>query len=116
MTEEQFHSPYVVERLDDDRVIVRLPEYLDEPRTEAHGIELQELVEGTRSVAVDATRSMAISSDWIRFLFRLTSVAEQSGKLVGIVGLSEVLKESADVLGIMDKLEFFDGVEEVWEA
>jgi anti-anti-sigma regulatory factor len=109
-------NPYTVERLDNERAVVRLPEYLDDPRTEAHGLELQQLIEGTRSVAVDASRSMAISSDWIRFLFRLTSIAEQAGKLVGIVGLSEVLMESADVLGIKDKLEFFDGIEEVWEA
>ena len=116
MTEDPQSPPYSIRFLDGDRAVIIFPEFLDDPRTEEHATELQSLVEKARSIAVDATRSSSISSDWLRMLYRLTSTAEQSGKTVGIVGLSEVLLESADVLGIKDHLEIFEAVQEVWES
>jgi len=116
MTQHSGAAPYEVEHLDDDRVIVALSEFLDDPRTEEHATQLQGLVEVARAVAVDATGTITVSSDWLRLLYRLTAIAEQTGKTLGVVGLSAILRESADVLGLRDRLELFATVDEVWEA
>jgi len=55
-----------------------------------------------------------MSSDWMRWLCRMTLKASKSGKEFVMVGVSKSFLESADMLAIENKLTYAETVEGVW--
>jgi anti-anti-sigma regulatory factor len=107
-------TPYVVEHLDERRAVVRFAEYVDHRRTRDLEAKLEEVVRAHQRVACDVSACETIDSDWLTLIFDLSVEARQSGKRLALVGLSEVLKKSADILGLA-ALEQVATIEEVWK-
>ncbi len=109
--------PYRVEEEKDAHAIVRFGRLVDHPRTAAHDEELRKLMERTLTVVCDFGGTEEVTSEWLRFLADLTSVAEEQGKRVTIVRLHEDIREgTVDALALRDRLRFYDSRDEALRA
>ena len=103
--------PFEVQPPGDD-VVVTFAQYVDHERTPEHDSELDDLVERNQLVICDLSGSRKVTSDWLRFLLRLSVKAKKMGKRVAIVGMRDNVKETSDVLGLRGELDLCDSVEE----
>jgi anti-anti-sigma regulatory factor len=106
--------PYLIEE-DGDRAVIRFAAICDHERTHAQEQELLGLVERSAQIACDLSKTVTLSSEWFRWLYRLAVKAERQGKTFALVGVSADLKESADAIALKDKFIYRDRIEEVWE-
>ena len=106
--------PFTVEPLDERRVRVRFSAICDQARTKEHDDELQRLVERFDVIAADLTENTALSSNWVRWLGRMTTKADRAGKSFVIVGPHENFKVAADVLALQDTLHTAETLEGAW--
>jgi len=67
-----------------------------------------------RRVACEFPAGVVVSSDWLRWFGRLTVEARHSGKVFALVGLSDVSRGTADLIGLTKTLVHAKAVEEVW--
>lgn len=107
--------PYKVAEKNGDRAVVQFAEYVDHRRTPELEKELLATMRAHRQTACDFTSTVEVDSDWLALLAQITLEARASGKRVGLVGLSDTLKKSADVVGLKKKLDLFDTIEDVWK-
>jgi len=103
--------PYEIRPPEDDVVVV-FAQYLDHERTPEHDNELDALVERHELVICDISGSRKVTSDWLRFLLRLSVKAKKMGKRVAIVGMGDNVRETSDVLGLLDELALYRNQEE----
>jgi anti-anti-sigma regulatory factor len=103
--------PYEVQPARDDVVVV-FAQYVDHERRPEHDRELDDLVERHELVICDISGSRKITSDWLRFLLRLSVKAKKMGKRMAIVGMGDNVKETSDVLGLLDDLQLYPSLEE----
>jgi anti-anti-sigma regulatory factor len=106
--------PFRVEQEGDERAVIRFAEYVDHRRTAELEEKLTTTIRHHQRTACDLRSTIEIDSDWLALLAQLTIEARAAGKRLGLVGLSDTLKRSADVLGLK-KLELFDALEDVWK-
>ena len=106
--------PYVMNRPEEGRAVVRFAPICDHARTRQHEDELAGLVETCQAVACDLSQTTYIASDWLRWLARLQAKAKETGKVFGLAGMNENVLGTADVLGLGEKLRKAGSVEEVW--
>ena len=104
-------GPYTVQPANGEVVIVFV-EYVDHERTPEYDRELDDLVERHTLVICDISKSKKVTSDWLRFLRRLTVKADNMGKRLVLVGMRDNVRESSDVLGLADDLELCPTLEE----
>ena len=97
-------SPFKVKTLDDD-VVITFAQYVDHERTPDHDRELEDLVGRHKLVVCDLSGSRKVTSDWLRFLLRLTVKATKMGKRVAIVGMRDNVRQTSDVLGLLGALD-----------
>ncbi len=95
-------------------VVVEFAEICDRRRSEHDEQELLDLVSRHTHIACDMRATRVLTSDWIRWLVRMTIRARDTGRVLGIVGLAEHLKRSSDLLGALGELALFSSIEEVW--
>jgi len=95
-----------------DGVVVTFAEYVDHVRTPEHDSELDGLVESHQLVICDLSGSRKVTSDWLRFLLRLSVRAKRMGKRVAIVGMKENVKETSDMIGLGGGLDLYSSLEE----
>ena len=106
--------PFCVEEIDSDRAIVRFAEYVDHRRTAKLDDQLRDAMRQHLKLACDLTATVEVDSDWLTLLADITVEANQAGKRVAMVGLSETLQHSADILGLTS-LQLCGSVDEVWQ-
>jgi len=107
--------PYEIERRDERHAIVRFAEICDHERTDDRRRELNELVSTFDQIVCDLTHTRTIVSGWIRLLESLSVEAEKTGKRFVVAGVSDTVKESADVIGVGSRLKHVGSVEQGWE-
>jgi anti-anti-sigma regulatory factor len=112
MTSEK--APYMIETLAPGQAVVRFSEICDHTRTTAHEKQLSGLVEAHSHIACDLSQTRVMTSDWLRWLGRLTIKAKKINKEFVVVGVSESLLESADALALKGKFNYARTGEEVW--
>lgn len=103
LPKEERIGPFVVRRRD-GVPILECPEYLDEPRREDDEKKLFALVDTNDRVVCDVSQSVEISSHWLKFLCRLSERAGAAGKNFVLVEAQDEVRESADYLGIAERL------------
>lgn len=107
--------PYLLEELDESRVLVRFGKRVDHPRP-GHVEPLREALRTHDRMAHDLTATRTMISGWIRVLRDLSLEARDTGKIVGIVRMHGDLRGSADVIKSRHALNFYDSVDEVWTS
>lgn len=107
-------APFRIDRVDDARVIVRFAEYVDHRRTRNWEEQLEKALREYRKIACDVRHSETIDSDWLTLLEELSLEARDAGKRFVLVGLSETLRKSADIVGLTH-LEHSRTLEGVWK-
>lgn len=107
-------QPFRIEQLDGKRAVVQFAPICDHARTKEHEDNLSQLVERADIVAADLSGTTSISSDWLRWLGRLTIKAQQTGKVFAVIGMNETVRSTADVLALGDQLKLAGTIEEVW--
>lgn len=105
--------PFEVDEIDARRAVVRFAAYVDHRRTPELEEQLTELLRTHQRVVCDVSACKTIDSDWLTLIYDLSLEAAESGKRCAVVGLSEVLEDSADILGLK-KLDLAATIEEVW--
>ena len=105
--------PFRIEFTDTKHAVARFAEYVDHRRTPELDHRLYEAMRGHDRLACDVSDSVEVDSDWLALLADVTLEAEQAAKRVGVVGLRDTLKTSADLLGL-DTLCLYDTIDEVW--
>ncbi len=108
------HVPFKAEPADEKRVIVRFASTCDQVRTKEQDDALSDLIERYDAVACDVSATDSISSDWLRWLSLLTGRARRAGKTMALVGANENMRDTAEVLGLGNKLVYARSVKEVW--
>lgn len=103
--------PYEIQPPGEDVVVV-FAQYVDHERTPEHDHDLEDLVERHELVICDISGSRKVTSDWLRFLLRLSVKARKMGKRVAIVGMGDNVRKSSDVLGLLDALQLYHNLEE----
>jgi anti-anti-sigma regulatory factor len=106
--------PYRIERADERRAIVRFAEICDHERTAERRRALNELIATVDEVVCDLTNTRTIVSGWIRLLEQLSVDAERMGKRFIVAGVSEIVKKSADIIGVGERLTIVKTVEQGW--
>ncbi len=117
VVEPPSNSPYRISSPPEgtDGAIVTVEEYCDAVRTAEDERFFEHLVKDRARVAVDVSHTVVMTSEWFYLWERLTTKAKGMGKLLGIVGLSTTLKETADYLGVSKGLKLFSSIDEVWK-
>jgi anti-anti-sigma regulatory factor len=109
-------KPYEIEVVDDHRAVVRFTESChQETRTKQREDELNELVARYDRVAWDLSNTRAMASAWLRWLAKLTEKADKTGKVAAVVGMHNVVRATADVIGLQGSLHEKPSLEEVWQ-
>lgn len=111
MSREERIGPFEIHWRDDVAIMV-CPEYLDDPRREDDEKKLLSLVDRNETVVCDVTRSVEIVSRWLKFLCRMSERSAASGKRFVLVGVQESVRSSADYLGISDRFQHRDSIDE----
>ena len=106
--------PFEISEVDTQRAIVRFAEHVDHRRTPELESQLEQVLRKHRRVACDVSGCQTIDSDWLTLIHDLTLEARDSGKRWVVVGLGEVLKKSADILGL-EGFDFADSHQEAWQ-
>jgi anti-anti-sigma regulatory factor len=107
-------TPYTIEQIGPERAIVRFAKFCDHERSGQYEKQLSALVETHDCIACDLSQTQSMKSDWLRWLCRMTLKAKKLDKEFVMVGVSESIKDLADVLAIEDKFSYAETVENVW--
>ena len=80
------------------RAVVEFREYVDHPRMKRWEDQLAGIVSTYDKIDCDFTKTVHITSDWMRYLATLTRRAELEGRVFSIVGMRHGLRETFEVL------------------
>ena len=92
--------PYLIETFATGQAVVRFAEICDHTRTAVHELELIGLLEMHARVVLDLSKTLVMTANWLRWLHGLANQAKKANKEVVVSGMSESLKESAEVLAL----------------
>lgn len=106
-------KPFELEELDAGRVVARFGVRVDHPRP-GFAEELKRALRTHERVACDLRETKTLISGWIRVLRDLSIEAREAGKVVGIVGMNDDIRSSADILRCVDELSLYDTIDDVW--
>jgi anti-anti-sigma regulatory factor len=92
--------PYAIKVTSPEQAVVRFADICDHTRATLHELELVGLVEMHARVVLDLSKTIVMTANWLRWLAGLTKQAKKANKEIMVAGMSESLKESAEVLAL----------------
>ncbi len=96
---------FTIEHQERNVVLIRFPEECLVRMTRRHQEELGELVQTHNKVLYDLSVTKSIYSNWLRWLNRLTLLAESMGKSMYCTGMSDAVSRNTDTLALKDSLK-----------
>ena len=92
--------PYEIEVTSPKQNVVRFAEICDHTRTAVHELELIGLLEMHARIVLDLSQTIVMTANWLRWLAGLAKQGREASKEVVVAGMSESLKECAEVLAL----------------
>ncbi|MEA1927251.1 MAG: STAS domain-containing protein [Candidatus Auribacterota bacterium] len=106
-------EPYKIIPQDKHYVVIQFAPKCDQVRRKEQEDELEKLVEDYNIIACDLSKTEMMGTDWIRWLERLSIEAGNRGKMFVLVAMGELVKQTADIIGLKGKFKMKDTLEEV---
>jgi len=91
--------PFEVHRVDEERTVVQLAEWVDHLRTAEWDRALLSVAESALFIVCDLGDTRDIDTPWIRLLIQLAASAGASGGAVRLVGMPDSGWKRADFIG-----------------
>ncbi len=102
----------IIKQPDTDTAVVEFTEHYATPARAPYDKQLFELLECFDTIAF-VPQDYDIGTDWLNVIANLTERAHALGKIVAVVGLTKLSRETADFTGLKDRLVLVDTVEDV---
>lgn len=102
-------SPFSV-RAEPGATVLGFGEYVDQPRSIDDDTMLDGLV-AAGDLVCDLSHTRYLSSDWLRYLVKLTLRSERLGRRVRLAGVQPNVLETADLIAVKGQLRLFPTVQ-----